>query len=243
MTTGLGIVTYNRPKFFKVAIDSVIENLLDVVDLVLVYEDHSDLKFDDEYTRIFESLGPEIGWFRSPENQGVCKAKNWLLREMYEFGCDYLFLMEDDQRIKSPGAITRYIEAHKTTGYHHFLFAHHGPANIGKMVEKDENLEYYLNTVGAYCFYTRELINRVGYMDESFDKNCWEHVEYDARIARHPDLAPPFWHFPDIPDSRELIEEQPGAIQSSAIRQGPNWGRIVEEERRRWAPQYPDVWG
>lgn len=239
---GLGVVTYNRPQYFDVCIHSVLRHLEGVVDHLIVCNDASDLGFRDHYASIYRTLPAEISIYTNETNQGVCKSKNLLLQQLYVRGCDYLFILEDDQEILSSKAVTEYIAWSEKTDCHHFGFAHHGPANAKGYIEVAENgLEIYPNCVGAYTFFTRKVIDTVGYMDESFDRNAHEHCEYTARIGK-AGLCPPFWRFPDIPHSREYLREQPGAINNSAIRQGPAWPQIVEVERRKFAEKHPDVW-
>lgn len=238
---GLGICTYNRPEFFATCVSSVVEHLLPIAS-IWVNEDHSDEQYRARYDEIFDSLPPSVKVRRSEENQGVCRAKNSLLQSMMDAGCQHLFLLEDDQEILSRGAVNEYIRYSQISGIEHMMFAHHGPANVGRLVDVDPSgIELYLNCVGAYCYYTRNAIETVGLLPERYDKNCWEHVVHYADLAR-AGLCPAFWRFPDIPNSRSLIREQPGGIDSSAIRQGPEWPRIVEEGRRVFASEYPEVW-
>lgn len=240
---GLGICTYQRPDYFGVAAKSVEKHLLDVVDIIYVYDDGSAASYMHVYEDIFQALPEQFIVIRGHPNRGVAYAKNRLLEALMGEGCQYFLIMEDDQEILDPGAVTEYIDySKKGKQYSHMAFAWHGPANEGGPNEVDSNgLEIFPNCVGAYTFFTREIIENVGYLNENYNRNAYEHVVYWAEAARQG-YATAFWRFTDVPDSRRLLREQPGSIHNSAIRQGPHWPAIVAEERRKFAEEYPEVW-
>lgn len=175
MKVGVGICTYNRSSYFKQCFTAAIDKLKDVVDVWCVYEDGSD-KDIKEYDEIFtwiEKEYPFVKIFRPRANGGVAKAKNTLLKHMMDENCDYLFLLEDDIIVKDEKAVTGYIKSAEQSGFTHLCFAYHGPMNKEPMY-KDQWLEYHGACIGAWCMYTKEIIEKVGYLDENF-KNAWEH--------------------------------------------------------------------
>lgn len=225
---GLGIVTYNRPEYFNQTLEKVVKHLIPIIDVCVVYNDGSSVPYNYSSRQV-----KEITILHQPENKGVAYSKNRLLRTLMEANCDYLFLLEDDVYPKTPEAITRYIDAYKKTGIHHFNFAHHGPGNVeGPRKVFNEGIECYPQCVGAYSFYTRECIETVGYFDENFH-NAFEHVEHTKRIA-NAGLTTPFWYFADVAGSEELLEEIPGSIDHSSIRSDPNWSKNIENALEYW---------
>lgn len=208
---GLGITTYRRPDYLAEAVRTVDEYLGDQLTLKIIHDDFSPLPREEA-----EELG-EKGWavILSQENVGVAKAKNRLLSTMMEAGMDYLFLMEDDQVIKSSEALSRYIQAMEATGLHHLMFAHHGPANVGPPVVREGLVEGWPNCVGSFCVYTREAIDTVGYIDEEFG-NALDHVNHTYRLSMAR-MTGPWRCFADVAGSRSLIGEQPGAIENTSI--------------------------
>lgn len=216
---GLGITTYNRFSYFNQSISSVIEHLRSKVDLLLVYNDHSETSY--QYPKETDII------FQGKENKGVAHAKNTLLKTMMAFGCNHLFLMEDDIIVKSSEVLDRYITVAQQNDLHHLNFAHHGPANAGGYKQREGEIELYPHCVGAFSYYSREAIEQVGFMDEKL-KNAWEHVFHTKAIAE-AGLTSPFWYFADISGSRELLEEIPGSIENSSIRQDEAWRKHMDE--------------
>lgn len=235
--TGLGIVTYQRPEYFKKCIDAVLKNAIDVVDVCFVYNDGSKVGAK-EYRSICKTLDKRIKYRYMPGNKGVAVAKNYLLHRMMEAGCDYMFILEDDILIKSPKAITEYIRLSKASGIEHFLFAHHGTENEGKLYHSQSGVELYTACIGAYCMYTRRVISKVGYFDENF-KNAFEHVEHTFRIA-NAGYAAPWPVHADIEHSKNYLEEIPESLDNSSIRVRKDWLANVYMALQYWADKDKD---
>lgn len=225
MKVGVGITTYKRPEYFEKCIKSVLEHLDGVVDEIAVYNDGSKLK---DYQAIYKKI-PQVTIEHKNKNKGVAAAKNWLIGHLLCEECDYIFLLEDDIVIKDPKAVTEYINS----GEQHLLFAHHGKANACKPLATKGVVEYYPNCVGAWCMYTKECIEDYGLMDSGF-KNAWEHVEHSLRILGG--MA-----FPDIKGSKEWLEEQENAIESSVIRNSPEWNKFISDGVVHWLETNPET--
>lgn len=218
----VGITTYNRPGFFSKVAASVAKQLPGVVDRVYVHDDGSSAKHAGEYRRAFGKL-PDAVVQADGVNRGVGPSKNALLRAMLEDGAEWLFLLEDDIKILSPRAVTGYIEACETSGLHHLMFAHHGPANDSGPVSVDGPVSFFPHAVGAWSVYSRESLERAGLMDEEFD-NALEHVEHSARIAAAGLTSGPY-RWADATGSQEWLRELPGSIDASSIGTRPD--RII----------------
>lgn len=228
---GLGIVTYNRPEYFKESIAGVIEHLLDVCDHIFVYNDGSTEEYD------YSGLPDKITVHHAKENKGVAVAKNWLLKAMMDAGCQYLFIAEDDIVPIDRGAIVNYIALSRVTGNHHLLFAHHGDGNSRGPIYDGGNFHVYTNCVGAWNYYSRAAIEKAGYMDENFH-NAWEHVEHSHRISKEG-LTTPFGHYMDLADSTEYLQEIPESIENSSIRQDDKWRQRMLEGLYYWKKKDP----
>lgn len=209
---GLGIVTYNRPDYLRQCMTGVMTHLLPFASHIAICNDGSDPQHKRVYDQIYSELPLEITIFDQKENKGVAHAKNTVLRHLMDKGCEYLFILEDDVIPDSPMAFEGYINAHKASGIHHMMFAHHGNGNPASFAIRGL-VAYYPNCVGAYCFYTRKAIETIGYFDEHF-KNAWEHVEHTFRLA-NAGLTSQFWAFADASDSRNWLHEIPGSIDHS----------------------------
>lgn len=224
MSIGIGIITYNRLDFLRVCMDSLDKNDYGGADLVVVVDDCSTQEGYKEYLKELTNKGIIV--ITKEQNKGVAHSKNAALKYMMEQGCEHLFLMEDDIIMKNPKTCSYYISYAKHHTLQHMNFALHGPANIGKgfYITEDEDsdpLLVYPDCVGAFSYYTREVIEVVGYMDENF-VNAWEHVWHTLQICKYG-YTTPFWYFADHPLNYKLLEEQPGSIDKSSIRPRDDW--------------------
>ena len=222
---GVGIITCNRPDFFRGCFNSL---PLNGVDEIVVVNDGGDLPFDLHRGVLIKN---EI-------NLGVGKSKNKALQHLLGKDCKYIFIIEDDMIIKDPSVFARYISAHKESGIHHFNYGPGSPFNRKQSIQFDLHnrhlldqhsapnprliIEYntskvvlYEHTVAMFSFFTRESLETAGLIDEDF-YNAWEHVDHTYRIIK-AGMHPPFWWFADIADSWMYLTEAPGAIDNSSI--------------------------
>lgn len=145
--------------------------------------------------------------------------------------CDYMWLLEDDIIIKDEKAITGYIEAAEKSGFSHLCFAYHGPMNKEPMY-KDDWLEYHGACIGAWCMYTKEIIEKCGYFNEKMI-NAFEHVHLTKRIG-DMGFCPPFGLFIDATGSKDWLEEIPGSIDHSSIRPREDWQDNIKKALEIW---------
>jgi len=214
---GVGIITCNRPEFFKKCRESIDHKWYDYIVVV----NDGDSPLEDAKAPVIKTAG-----------EGVGKAKNQAMKHLLDKGCDYIILVEDDMLFKG-NLFEQYIKAYKKTGIEHFMFGYHGPANKGlvsggipqprKVVDYGNNLQIALNEhcVGAVCFYTRNCLEEVGVFDESYT-NAFEHVDHSFQLSKKG-LTTPYWWWPDIANSVDFVEEQACSEESSAIRPRDDW--------------------
>jgi len=208
---GIGVVTFNRPDYLEKCLASIEKHLKDVVDVIWVVDDGSKVKQED--------CPFNYHW---KKNEGVGKSKNWLFKKLLAEGCDYIFICENDMIIKSPKAVTEYVRLSELSGIEHFNFAHHGPANIGKLEMRANGVDVYGNPVGAWCMYSARVLNEVGLMDENFH-NAWEHVFHTWLISLHGYTTPWPYAACDITGSQKYITEIPGSIENTSIKHTKKW--------------------
>ncbi len=226
MSIGVGIITCDRPDFFTKCRDSISHKSYNR--LVVVNDGHDPV--DNARAPVIKTKGRE----------GVGKGKNMALKHLYEKGCDYIFLLEDDMIMLDDSVFDKYIKAHKASGIHHFNYGPGSPFNRKQTIqnfdlhnrhELDQHSEpnpklvidygdgvkisLFQHTVAMFSFYTREILDNVGYIDEEY-YNAWEHVDHTYNIIK-AGYHPPFWHFADIFDSHKYMTEAPQAIDKSSI--------------------------
>lgn len=225
---GVGIITCNRPEYLR--------NLLNTlpyseIDTLVVVNDGKPVESFDLHTGVM---------LDNPVNLGVGKSKNRAMKYLLDKGCDYIFIIEDDMLIKKNDVFFKYIEAYQQSGIHHFNYGPGSPFNRKQTIQNfdlhnrhllDQHsepnpkmiIEYnpvvkialYEHTVAMFSFFTREVLEQVGLIDEEF-YNAWEHVDHTYRIIK-AGFHPPFWWFADIANSEEYLTEAPGAIDNSSI--------------------------
>lgn len=200
---GFGIVTCDRPEFFKTAITSVDKYLGRQLDYKCVFNDGLRLGYSD-YASNWQTGGKY-------QHEGVAHAKNWILRRLIKNGCTHLFVMEDDMEVISDKLLAVYIAAAKINKMPHLNFSQHGPNTTIPYVAGNGTLDYWPNACGAFSYYTREIIEEFGYMDENF-KGAYEHVEHTWRIYKS---VFPYGVYPDVVNSTDYIREQPGALEAT----------------------------
>lgn len=214
---GIAVITCNRPEFYKKCYNSIQE---DWYDKIITINDGEPVKSVDN-NPIINSGG-----------KGVGHAKNIAFKHLLNEGCNYIILVEDDMIFKD-NLFKAYIDAHKKTGIHHFMFGYHGPANKGgvsggppkprKIIDYgDVKIALNQHCVGSFCFYTRKGLEDVGLLDEEFNKNNFEHVEHSYRLAK-AGYSTPYWWWSDLANSLDYIEEQACSEVSSSIRRGDEW--------------------
>lgn len=219
---GLGVITCNRPDFFKKCYESISQ---DKINELVVVNDGDDIDYNH--------TGHYI---KNEKNLGVGKSKNIALKYLLDKKCDYLFLIEDDILITKPEVFEEYIKYIEKTGIEHLMFGYHGPANKpnGKItprvvIDYGDNVNLALNyhCVGAFCVYTANLLNKIGLFDEQF-VNAWEHVEHSYQAVKNGYL-PGYWWWPDIQNSYEFLNEQACSEVNSAIRPRADWKQNIQD--------------
>ena len=260
MNIGVGIITCNRTDYLKNLLNTLAPCRTSISELVIV----NDGKPIDNYNDFCESS--DI-WLNNPENLGVGKSKNKAIQHLLNKKCDFIFIIEDDMLILDKDIFLRYIEAHKASGIHHFNYGPGSPFNRKQTIQFDLHNRHLLDqnsepnpklildygnikvslfehTVAMFSFFTREVLEKVGLIDENF-YNAWEHVDHTYRIIK-AGYHPPFWWFADIHDSHKYITEAPGAIDNSSIaNKTEQWeknvygGREIYREKHGHYPNMP----
>lgn len=130
--------------------------------------------------------------------KGIAYRKNECIYALKE--CDYIFLYDDDCFPIKEGWVELFINEHLRTKNHHFLYLNHATHNhlynIG-------GVEIYQECGGAFMFLTKEVVNRVGYMNAWYSFYGFEHASYTNRI--HQAGLTPFGMYLHVKGSSEYI--------------------------------------
>jgi len=259
---GVGVITCNREDFLTQCLDSI---PLGMVDEICVINDGDRLSVDitDNYRKIFMQ--------EHVVNLGVGKSKNDALKYLTSMDCDYIFLLEDDIILLDKNVFNEYIKAHKASGIHHFNYGPGSPFNRKQTIKNydlhnrhlldqhtepnprmvidygnDIKVSLFEHTVAMFSFFTKEILDKVGLIDEDY-YNAWEHVDHTYRIIKEG-YHPPFWYFADVYNSHKYVTEAPEAIDKSSIaNDDEQWkknvygGREIYKEKHGHYPNQPPV--
>jgi len=253
---GVGIITCNRNEFLKGLLATLPKDVID--ELVVVNDGKAENQIEVPGT-----------WLQNEVNIGVGKSKNKAMKHLYDVGCDYIFIIEDDMLIKDKSVFDRYIKACEASGIQHFNYGPGSPFNRKQTIQNfdlhnrhlldqhsepnpkividygnDIKIALYEHTVAMFSFFTRKVFETVGYIDENY-YNAWEHVDHTYCIIK-AGMHPPFWWFADIADSDKYLTEAPGAIDNSSIAnksdqwlKNVNMGREIYLKKHGHYPNMP----
>jgi glycosyltransferase involved in cell wall biosynthesis len=226
---GVGILTYNRPDYYK----QVIKNIpRDKIGTLIVVNDG-----ENGYVK------PEPGIDEVVLNltqKGVSKSKNIILKYLISKGCKHLFIIEDDILIKNKNVFEEYIKAASSTGIHHLCFEKiaGNEKNLKFTLEQPDGVKlgFYHNPQGAFMYVHANLISKLGFFDENYH-NAFEHIDFAYNLI-NKQVMPPFWYFPDLLNSEAYLTDIEGSSENSSITdKGPykeNWQLSAKHFTTKW---------
>jgi hypothetical protein len=225
---GVGIITYNRPDYYKLVLNTIPRNK--ITKLVIVN--------DGENVYVDPKDADTV--IHNKQQLGVAKSKNKALKELVDLGCEHLFLIEDDILIKDSNVFDEYIRAANSAGIHHLCYE--------KVAGNERELKYtlehpdgskigfYHNPQGAFMYINANLIKKLGYFDENYT-NAFEHIDFAYNLIKKK-VAPPFWYFPDLYNSEKYLTDIEGSNQNSSItnkdKYQENWQKSAEYFTKKW---------
>lgn len=138
----------------------------------------------------WNGLNIEPGLLEWNEQQKtIAKDKNKLIKRLYDQGCEYLVIFDDDTFPIKEGWEQFFIDASIRTGCQHFILGNDAHLN---QVGAENGLTYFQKGTGCMLFLTRKVVEQVGYMNNKYGKYGYEHAAYSARI--HQAGLTPSWY-------------------------------------------------
>lgn len=256
---GVGMVTYNAPDRIKqssMTIPQWVKNFVIVND---------GTPYDPSV------YPPQAHIIQHETNKSVGGAKNTAIDYLLGCECEHIFIIEDDVLIQDENVFDKYIKTSLHSGIKHLNYGLQGPANkkgaksFNTLEErsKQENLTepnprhivkynddievaLYPNCVGAFSYYQREVLEKIGGFDPYY-KNAWEHVDHTLMAFKNK-FTTPYWWFADIADSGKYIKDIEGCIENSTISHTETWkenftkGAEHFRKKHKYTPtQVPDT--
>jgi hypothetical protein len=139
-----------------------------------------------------------------PLEGNITKTKNKLLKEMLETDADYFFLVEENCRVLDESVYQIFIDISQKTGIEALMYPR-GSLNKRIPFDDDPYIEYWSDFVSSFSMFTRNVIEKVGYMDEEMPENTWQDLEYAKRIG-DAELSSPFGVFAAPKDIDKYFE-------------------------------------
>lgn len=160
---GIGVTTYNRPDHIKLWQGQILKHA-PVGSIVFIATD-------------------------TPTRKGIAFLKNECLQKLKD--CDYIFLFDDDTVVIKDGWAEYFIEAHRQSDQHHFLYLKE--TGTIKCIQKVRTatlvpgaepiiINIYDNCGGCFMFLTKEVIEKVGGFNKNYGYYGFEHAGYSNRI-------------------------------------------------------------
>lgn len=218
---GIGILTCNRWNYYNKCLSAIHGIISKNINTTCIYETAC---VNDGQTYVCDSSDADYVSNHS-FNLGVSYSKNELLSYLLSKGCDYIFIIEDDIELIDEQVFSRYIQAYKRSGIHHFMCGSFLPSR-GKSIEtfkyknSDVSISVYRNCAGSFTFYTRECLLNTGMFDEHY-WNALEHVDLTYRLSLLG-YTTPFGYFADIANSDKYIRSIGGEFNDSIINKTNN---------------------
>lgn len=249
---GVAVITHERLDYLKNLLYSLTP-CFDSIDEFVIINDGKSIK---DLTLVKGVLIDNL------VNLGVGKSKNKAMQHLLDAGCDYIFIIEDDMLILDKDIFNKYIQASKVSGIKHFNYGPGSPFNRVQTIKnfdlhnrhlldqhskpnpklivdyKDLKIALYEHTVGMFQFFTRDVLEEVGLIDDKNFTSAFDHVDQTYRIIK-AGYHPPFWWFADIDESWKYITEAPDAIKNSVIaKDETKWMQEVNRAREAYKAKH-----
>jgi len=200
---GVGITTYNSESYFK-DLYSTLPSYID--ELVVV---NGGQPYKERY---------DCEWIQHKKNQLVSVCRNDCILFLLNRGCEHIFIIEDDMVLMSKDTLKKYIKAKELSGLKYFCYVSTSPGTgtphnrLPKLVMdygEDIQIALYGNLCNEFTYHHCSVFEH----DMLYDNNLRELLdgELTYREALLEKWAPPFWWFPDLADSDNLVNNNPNA--------------------------------
>lgn len=138
-----------------------------------------DRKLSSEYINLIDqstTICVEVDYNRT----GVSKSRNRLIKKLYEAGCQYIVLFDDDCFPIQKGWQTYLEKTHLDSGSHVLIMPKDEYLSCG--IENGVELVDW--GIGAFTFMTRHAVETIGYFNAAYDTYGYEDVGYLYRARR-----------------------------------------------------------
>lgn len=131
---------------------------------------------------IWRAPGTKFFVHNDTERVGIAVSRNRCIKALYDDGCEFFFLLDDDVRVMHPGFEAYFIEQAQRAGLDWIGL----PESFkGTVLTSDREVVRWDACIGAFQFFTRRFVETVGYYNTAYRSNYgWEDCAYLARAKR-----------------------------------------------------------
>tara|TARA_R110000751_G_scaffold6623_5_gene28185 strand:+ start:811 stop:2763 length:1953 start_codon:yes stop_codon:yes gene_type:complete len=181
---GIGILSYERPNALKNCVNSIIKHT-DLQKTTIFISDDSST--NPELLKYLDELKTSNNFvvLKNTTRLGIAGNTNRLIRCLSRF--KYGMLLNDDVEILHEKWEYFYAEALKATKMHHLIFQQDGLFGTNReglklsVVNGKRLLEVNDRPHGAVLAFTRQMLVKCGYFDESYGIYGMEHVDWSSK--------------------------------------------------------------
>ncbi len=125
--------------------------------------------------------GPDTYFYvhTDTERKGVSHARNSCLKHMYDEGCDYMFVFDDDNYPTMYGWENYFVTQAQESDMHFFVLPE---AFKDKFLGSRGEIGFWSGGLCQFALYTRKLLEEVGYFNNSYDRYGYEDAGYMHRV-------------------------------------------------------------
>lgn len=126
---------------------------------------------------------PAPSYVRRESRGGVSRGKNTCIRLLMGHGVDVGFLADDDIEFEGDWW-TPYLEAHSSTGWHHFSWADSRKEGVTPVKSPTASFRVSRHLNGCFLTFTPEVVEKVGGFPVTEVLWGWDHVNWTQRIIK-----------------------------------------------------------
>lgn len=117
--------------------------------------------------------------YTDEDYKGVSHSRNIALRNLYDDGCDYISICDDDLIYNRIGWLNDVVEVMHQAGLNYVCLPH---TLDGTRKDICNKLEYWDSYIGAFYILSRRCVEEVGYFSTKFKGYGFEDVHYKYRL-------------------------------------------------------------
>lgn len=109
------------------------------------------------------------------ERRGPAYGRNECIKNLYDAGCEYIFLFDDDTYPQLAGWQDYMVSCHETSGYHAFSYP---DKTVATLYKSEDLIDFWVHNTGCFKSLTRKMIDTIGYFNPDYHTYGHEDIAY-----------------------------------------------------------------